>query len=190
MLKSIHAFFNHSLPRKIFLKLRLAILLTIAVAVAYFAEARWFLPAVLISLFGQLIQSWSFASLVKNVELTVRGPYVLVRNPMYLGRYFLLLGLILLPGNLLIVLGYTVFYYFYMVNRVQREETRLRKELGEPYEQYCRLVHRFLPSFLRIEKREVWFFNWRVLLNNNGHWNFLATVIVYLLLYGYIFHLR
>ena len=47
-------------------------------------------------MFGQLIQTWCFASLVKNWQLTERGPYLMCRNPMYIGRYFLILGFVLL----------------------------------------------------------------------------------------------
>ena len=81
--------------------------------------------ALLVSLAGQAVQTWCFASLVKNRELTVRGPYVLVRNPMYLGRYFLLLGFVLLLASPLAVAVYTVGYVVYMVARVAREERRL-----------------------------------------------------------------
>jgi len=61
---------------------------------------------VLVSVLGEAIQLWSFASLVKNEQLTARGPYVLVRNPMYLGRFFLILGIALLFGNVYITLAY------------------------------------------------------------------------------------
>jgi len=41
---------------------------------------------------------------------------------------------------------YTVIYYFYMVNRVKREEAHLRAVLGAPYAEYCAAVRRFLPD--------------------------------------------
>ena len=40
---------------------------------------------------------------------------------MYLGRFFLIGGALLLAGRPWILLPYAVFYYFYMVNRVKRE---------------------------------------------------------------------
>lgn len=190
MLEAIHGFFNHPLARKIFLKLRYLLFLALLVLLARYADVTWLLPAFLVSLFGEAIQLWSFASLVKNEQLTARGPYVLVRNPMYLGRFFLILGIMLLFGNVYIMLAYVIFYYFYMVNRVGREERRLAGLLGQPYADYSVRVNRFLPSFGRILDPAVQFFNWSVLLRNNGHWNLLAMLVFYGVLAGYLLYFR
>jgi hypothetical protein len=136
-----------------------------------------------ISMAGQLVQTWCFAALVKNRTLTVRGPYLLSRNPMYLGRYLLLLGFVMLPGSLLLVVGFTVLYYLYMVSRVRREEIRLRRNFGEDYARYCSEVHRFLPSFGRLGEPAVWFFDRETFLENHAHWNLLGTLAVYAILF-------
>ncbi len=190
MLDAIHGFFNHPVARKIFLKLRYVLFLAVLVLLARYADAARLPVAFLISLLGEAIQLWSFASLVKNEQLTARGPYVLVRNPMYLGRFFLILGIVLLFGNDHITLGYVVFYYFYMVNRVGREEKRLVELLGQPYSDYCARVNRFLPSFRRLLDPAVRFFNWSVLFRNNGHWNLLAMLVFYGVLAGYLIYFR
>lgn len=190
MLNSIHAIFNHPLARKIFLKLRYVLFLGVLVLLARYADAARLPVAFLVSLWGEAIQLWSFASLVKNEQLTARGPYVLVRNPMYLGRFFLILGIVLLFDNDYITLAYVVFYYFYMVNRVGREEKRLAELLGQPYRDYCARVNRFLPSFGRLFDPAVRFFNWSVLYRNNGHWNLLAMLVFYGVLAGYLIYFR
>jgi len=135
--------------------------------------------ALAISLFGQAIQTWCFASLVKNRELTVRGPYLLVRNPMYLGRYLLLLGFVWLFGRWSLVAAFTVLYWAYMVARVRREETRLRRKFGEDFARYCRDVARFWPRPGRLTQPGVWFFDRGMFLENNAHWNILATLAAY-----------
>ncbi|MCR4346365.1 MAG: hypothetical protein NUV55_04030 [Sulfuricaulis sp.] len=192
MLDAIHGFFNHPLARKIFLKLRYVLFLGVLALLALNADVSRLLPAFLISLFGEAIQLWSFASLVKNEQLTARGPYVLVRNPMYLGRFFLILGIVLLLGDnyIYITPAYVVFYYFYMVNRVGREEKRLAGLLGQPYRDYCARVNRFLPAFGRLFDPAVRFFNWNVLYRNNGHWNLLAMLLFYGVLAGYLIYFR
>ena len=190
MLQAIHDIFNNREARKLFLRLRYVLALALLVWLALNADAALFLPAFLVSLFGQAIQLWSFAALVKNEQLTARGPYVLVRNPMYLGRFFLILGLMLLLDNLYLTAAYVVLYYFYMVNRVQREERLLEELLGQPYRDYCARVNRFLPSFGRLSDPAVRFFDWGVLRRNNGHWNLLATLLFYGVLYGYVVYFR
>src|SRR3990170_162895 len=190
MLDVLHGLFNHPGLRKLFLRLRYVLALVLLAAVARYARPEWLPPAFLVSLFGEGIQLWSFASLVKNEQLTARGPYVLVRNPMYLGRFFLILGIVLLFGNHYITLAYVVFYYFYMVNRVGREEQRLAQLLGQPYRDYCARVNRFLPSFGRLLDPAVRFFNGSVLYRNNGHWNLLAMLLFYGALYFYVAYFR
>ncbi|MDH5632525.1 MAG: isoprenylcysteine carboxylmethyltransferase family protein [Gammaproteobacteria bacterium] len=172
----LHTLFSHPGMRKAFLAVRVPVVLVALAVFAWFMKTDWLIPAVALSFFGEIIQVWCFASLVKNEELTARGPYVMVRNPMYLGRYFLILGFVMLLANVWVIIAYTVLYYFYMVNRVKREESRLKKLLGEPYTRYCASTWRFLPRLNRLFRSEVWFWDWRVMTSNNGHWNFLSAI--------------
>jgi protein-S-isoprenylcysteine O-methyltransferase Ste14 len=75
------------------------------------------------------------------------GPYRLVRNPMYIGGFTVLLGFGLYEGSPAIVLfalpwllGAHLFVILY-------EEPHLRAIFGAPYEEYCRSVQRWLPRF-------------------------------------------
>jgi protein-S-isoprenylcysteine O-methyltransferase Ste14 len=150
-------------------------------------KAPWFLLGFIISLFGELIQLWCFASLDKNKTLAVKGPYILMRNPMYIGRFFLILGVLLLAANIWVMLVFVLVYYFYMVNRVRREEAKLQVVFGEAYEGYCRDVNRFLPSFKGVDWKALLFFKWNLLLENNGHWNLLALLVCYIVFYFFTF---
>lgn len=190
MFKAIHGIFNDPAARRLFLKLRYALSVAVFVVLARYADPAWLLPGFIVSLVGESIQLWSFASLVKNERLTARGPYVLVRNPMYLGRFLLILGLMLLFDNLYVTLAYGVLYYLYMANRVQREERYLVEVLGQSYREYCERVNRFAPSLSRLSDPAVWFFNGEVLRRNNGHWNLLATLLFYGALSVYVLYYR
>lgn len=190
MFDAIHRFFNHPAARKLFLRLRYVLFLVFLVVLARRAETAWLPAGFLVSLFGETIQLWSFASLVKNEQLTARGPYVLVRNPMYLGRFFLILGLVVLLGNVYLIATYVVLYYFYMVNRVQREERHLTEILGQPYRDYTVRVNRFLPAFGKLTDPAVRFFSWQVLIRNNGQWNLLAMLLFYAALSSYVVYFR
>lgn len=186
MLNTINSLFNNPAVRSFFLALRVPLVLILVALMAYYARVELLCAGFAVSMFGQLIQLWSFASLVKNEQLTARGPYVMVRNPMYLGRFFLILGFILVTGNIWVVVVYSVFYWFYMDNRVRREEQRLAQLLGEPYRVYCANVRRFLPNLLKLGDPAVRFFNIGVMRNNNGHWNLLATLVAWAALYAYL----
>ena len=182
-----HEIFNNAILRGVLLKLRYPIALVLFVLFIPQIKASWFFLGFAISLFGELIQLWCFASLDKNKTLAVKGPYILTRNPMYIGRFFLILGVLLLAGSIWVMLGFVLSYYFYMVNRVRREEAKLRAVFGEAYEGYCRDVNRFVPSFKGVDWKALLFFKWNLLLENNGHWNLLAMLVGYIVFYFFTF---
>lgn len=161
------------------LALRIPIVVVLVLAWPWWVEPNLILAGIIVSLAGELLQVWCFACIEKEKVLTIRGPYQLCRNPMYLARYLLILGFVVVTGNVPAMIIYTVVYWFYMLNRVKREEPVLEKIFEQPYRDYCRDVNRFMPGFKRVDK-QFWFFNWGIMLSNNGHWNFLAAVLGWL----------
>jgi protein-S-isoprenylcysteine O-methyltransferase Ste14 len=78
-------------------------------------------------------------------RLVVRGPYAVVRNPMYIGAGLALGGASLFYRSLPL-LGYTaalfaVTHLFVLLY----EEPTLRRSFGADYETYCRQVGRWWP---------------------------------------------
>jgi protein-S-isoprenylcysteine O-methyltransferase Ste14 len=183
ILNKINLLFNNKALRAFWLKFRILIFLVLIALALPRLDPSLLSPAFLVSLFGELIQIWSFASLDKNANIAARGPYSLCRNPMYLGRFFLVLGAVILLHSLVIVVIYTVVYYFYMVNRVKREEIKLQGLFGEEYRSYCSRVNRFLPAITKTDWKTVLFFRWKLFFQNNAHWNFLSMLLLYLLFY-------
>ncbi len=183
----IHEVFNDTGLRSFLLKLRYPLFLVFFLILIPQIEPSWFFFGLTLSLFGELIQLWCFASLDKNRTLGVKGLYMLTRNPMYIGRFFLLLGFVVLTGNILVILIFVILYYFYVVNRVKREEEKLRMLFGEAYENYCREVKRFMPTFKGVDWRALSFFKWSLLLENNGHWNLIAVLVCCAVFYFFTF---
>lgn len=186
MFEPIHALFNNVALRKVLVRYR--IVLGIAVVALLFWQLGWraehFWPAFAVSTMGELIQLWCFAALDKNASLAFRGPYSLVRNPMYLGRYFIVLGLLLLldQGRLTVIIGYTVIYWFYMVNRVRREEALLKEVFGQSYADYCAEVRPFLPRLTPCSKGTLAYWDKRLFRNCHGTRNLIGTLAVWVLI--------
>jgi len=181
--EAIHAFFHNEKLRRFYVSFR-KILVPIAIAaVLYFAKTELFWPAFAVSLFGELIQLWCFAALDKQSSLAFNGLYKFCRNPMYLGRYFIVLGYFMLPGNVWLIIAYSLFYYLYMWHRVQREEVTLEKIFGEPYLVYCRTVNRFFPTLPGMPGGKMLFWQWRLFRQNHGLINLTALLISYLVAY-------
>jgi len=79
--------------------------------------------------------------------LVVSGPYAHVRNPLYVGNFFLSLGVCIMawawmPWMLLLYVALFVAQYAMIVSL---EEEHLRAEFGEAYEVYAAKVPRFVP---------------------------------------------
>jgi protein-S-isoprenylcysteine O-methyltransferase Ste14 len=78
-------------------------------------------------------------------RLVVRGPYRLVRNPMYLGAAAALLGAAAYYESLPLV-GYAVGFLLVMhLFVLAYEEPMLRRTFDTEYENYCRRVGRWWP---------------------------------------------
>lgn len=79
-------------------------------------------------------------------HLVIKNLYCYVRNPMYIGVLFVLLGWSLLYASFSVfkfaLLMATIFHCFIMFF----EEPLLRHQFGESYTNYCRAVGRWLPG--------------------------------------------
>jgi protein-S-isoprenylcysteine O-methyltransferase Ste14 len=79
--------------------------------------------------------------------LVAAGPYRHLRNPLYLGAWLLALGTsIVMPldGALFFLPAFSIF----VLLLITTEERFLSAKLGNPYQQYRRLVPRLFPRFV------------------------------------------
>ncbi len=109
--------------------------------------------AALFALLGAILRVWGTAYLgygtVHHGEMqaglvVVDGPYRHVRNPLYLGGWFMMVGTaFLMPatGALFSTTLLTVFF----LRLILGEEAFLSGQLGEPYREYLRTVPRLFP---------------------------------------------
>jgi protein-S-isoprenylcysteine O-methyltransferase Ste14 len=73
------------------------------------------------------------------------GPYRLVRNPMYVGGVSMLLGLGFYLASVSMAFFALVAFLIIHTFVVLAEEPGLRKRFGQEYEDYCRVVPRWIP---------------------------------------------
>ncbi len=186
-LSRIHDIFNNKKARKTFLKLRAPMGILFFVLILTQLEQAWFLPGLLVSIIGEALQIWCMSTIKTQKKLTVTGPYMFVRNPMYLGRFFLVFGILMMTGNPWLLVLLTIVYYYYMVNRVRREEKILAGLFGKDYEDFCRDVHPYLPGFKRFDPKQLGSFNRESFEQNNALTNMIATAAGYFVLYLFTF---
>jgi protein-S-isoprenylcysteine O-methyltransferase Ste14 len=107
----------------------------------------------LAALAGAVLRVWGAAYLGYNTVhhgdmqaggVMADGPYRTMRNPLYLGGWFMMLAVMLFmapSGALFSVVLMTIFF----LRLILGEEAFLSKHLGQPYEQYLHAVPRLIP---------------------------------------------
>ena len=115
---------------------------------AYLAIPLW--------LTGGVILLWSFWNFLREgrgtpapidppKELVAVGFYRYVRNPMYVGIFFLLLGHFLWFGHLWLILYLVLVFVIVHLFVVLYEEPTLKNKFGKTYEEYLERVPRWIP---------------------------------------------
>jgi protein-S-isoprenylcysteine O-methyltransferase Ste14 len=114
---------------------------------------RWF--GLAMSLLGIAFSLWAMVTLGRHYDLVLevhldhelvrRGPYALVRHPVYTGLALHFAGICLATGNLLLIAGTLLVTFPAFYARARAEERLLRDRFGAEYEKYAREVPMLVP---------------------------------------------
>jgi len=112
-------------------------------------------------------------------ELNTTGIYSTVRHPLYLGNFFMWLGVALLTENPWFA-GFFVFLYWIYYERIMfAEEQYLRKKFGSVYTGWAGKTPAFIPSFKnRVASKMP--FSWKKVLKKEKN-GFFAIFLVFFL---------
>jgi protein-S-isoprenylcysteine O-methyltransferase Ste14 len=95
-------------------------------------------------------KQWSLqARVLDHHELIRRGPYRIVRHPIYTGMFGMLIVSSLAHGHWLGLVIASIVYCLGTVMRIRSEEKLLREQFGSQYDDYAREVPAFNPIRLR-----------------------------------------
>ncbi|MDX1947228.1 MAG: isoprenylcysteine carboxylmethyltransferase family protein [Pirellulaceae bacterium] len=100
---------------------------------------------------GLLVRSWAAGTLHKNQQLTMTGPYSLVRNPLYFGSFLMMGGFCLLlndPHTLWVVIGPVALIYILVV---RYEERTLLRCFPETFPAYRARVPAIIPWRMNLQ---------------------------------------
>jgi protein-S-isoprenylcysteine O-methyltransferase Ste14 len=109
-----------------------------------------------LSVLGVAFSLWAIVTLGRHYdlvpevhedhELIRRGPYALVRHPVYTGLALHFVGVCLATGNALLIAGTLLLSFPAFYLRARAEEALLRERFGAEYEKYAREVPMLVPS--------------------------------------------
>lgn len=153
------------------------ILFLLAIPVVYFTDYQFldrnkeaFLPMLiicsLISLIGQIIRGIAIGTSSKNTSgrntkeqvaeaLNTKGIYSTVRHPLYLGNYFMWIGIVMYTFNFWYVILVSLLFWLYYERIMFAEERFLERKFGDSYVNWSMTVPPFWPSMKNYDKGEI-----------------------------------
>lgn len=114
-----------------------------------------------IGLFGVLVRLYTVGFTPKNTsgrntsegqianELNTTGLYSLTRNPLYVGNFFMWMGLVFYIGVIWFFLLFICVFWIYYERIIFAEETFLREKFKESYIQWANKTAVFIPKKFR-----------------------------------------
>jgi protein-S-isoprenylcysteine O-methyltransferase Ste14 len=123
---------------------------------------------VFISFLGQVIRAIAIGTSNKHTSgrntkeqvaeaLNTNGIYSTVRHPLYLGNYFMWLGIVMYTFSIWFVIAFSLFFWIYYERIMFAEERFLERKFGEDYLNWSLKVPPFFPSFKNFNKTTIKF---------------------------------
>ena len=98
-----------------------------------------------LALIGTFVRLYASGFVMKNKELATRGPYALVRHPLYTGNIVVLVGFSIAGATLWGLPLALVFFWFYYPTAIEYEDRKLRRLFGQQWEQWAAQVPALAP---------------------------------------------
>ncbi len=153
------------------------VLFFLAVPVIYFTDTScidknpmWYYSAlgicIALSIFGQVVRAIAIGTSNKNTSgrntqeqvaeaLKTKGIYSTVRHPLYLGNYFMWIGIVCFTFNIYFIIIVSLLFWLYYERIMFAEERFLERKFGESYVTWSNKIPAFWPSFKNYEKSEI-----------------------------------
>lgn len=151
-----------------------------------------------VCLFGLVIRIMTVGHTPKNTsgrntsegqvadQVNTTGIYSLMRHPLYVGNFFMWLGIAMLTHNVWFVIAFTFAYWVYYERIMFAEEQFLRGKFGDVYLNWASKVPAFVPKSLALTKNK-YPFSWKKVLRQEK--NGFAAIFILLFVFELSEHL-
>ena len=132
-------------------------------------ELIWTISCIAVSMFGLFIRALTIGYTPRGTSgrntkegqvaefLNTKGIYSMVRHPLYLGNYFMWLGIIMYVGNWWFTVLCSMLFWVYYERIMFAEEAFLTRKFGARYKQWSKHIPPFFPKFSKYQPAEVSF---------------------------------
>ena len=151
-----------------------------------FSKDVYCISAVILSILGFCIRAYTVGTTPKGTSgrntkeqkafvLNTTGIYSTVRHPLYIGNYFIWIGIVVFTYNPYLIVVVSLLYWIYYERIMYAEERFLERKLGEKYVNWASSLPAFLPN-LKLYTPSTIPFSLKTVLRRE-YSGFLATVI-------------
>jgi len=151
------------------------VLFILAIPVVFVTHSRMKVPtqeiiswvAIALSVLGFIIRAISIATTPKGTSgrntkegqvaesLNTTGIYSVVRHPLYLGNYFMWIGIVLFTFNWWFVITVSLAFWLYYERIMFAEERFLERKFGNSYMNWANKTPAFIPCLKKYKKNIV-----------------------------------
>jgi len=131
--------------------LRQGIGLLLVAVCAHFAEpdSGTVTAGLAIALVGQVFRIYAAGFIFKNKQLASNGPYALVRHPLYLGNFLILIGFTLAAANLYVLIGVILFFLIWYPAAIAYEDGKLERIFEDEWREWSKNIRAIIPGRFR-----------------------------------------
>ena len=98
---------------------------------------------------GHIFRIYAAGFIHKNKQLASTGPYALVRHPLYLGNFLILIGFTVASANLYVVAGVIVFFLVWYPAAIAYEDSKLEKIFEDEWRDWSKSIRAIIPGRFR-----------------------------------------
>ncbi len=166
--------------------------------VSFFSYYRW--VCLVVILFGQFIRFYAIgyaprSTSGRNTQVQVAdvvnstGIYSCVRHPLYLGNFFMALGVALLSCDFLFIIIYVLLFWIYYERIMFAEEQFISKKFDQNLENWANKTPTIIPDFNEFQKPAT-DFNWKKIIRQekNGLLSIFSIFFIFQLVENYALH--
>ena len=148
--------------------------------------ARSFQWGAVLMVIGEMIRFWALGFMEKKGQkLAMSGPYAFVRNPLYVGNFFLGLGIAVLVWNWIIMVLFLIGFLGIYSGTIRGEEKHLLEKFGKTFEDYCKNVPSLFPRFSPYDAPGKDSFLWSRITKHHEYITVMGIALVLLLIQIY-----